>query len=178
MPRFQSTLIELTCATCGKSFFVKPSLAPRAKFCSSECSYAASKRSIELECPACGKSFSVIPSKAYRKFCSRRCCSPLVNFRGTVEERFWKYVEKTETCWIWTNAHTPKGYGLISVNGRLISATHVSLQIHGRPNPGGLHALHNCPGGDNPACVNPDHLRWGTRSENMRDRYAKARAHP
>jgi len=37
------------------------------------------------------------------------------------------------------------------------------------PEPG-LWALHSC---DNPGCVNPDHLRWGTELDNIKDAIAR-----
>lgn len=41
--------------------------------------------------------------------------------------------------------------------------------------PDNLSVLHNCPGGDNPACVNPDHLFLGTQLDNGNDAARKKR---
>jgi len=38
-----------------------------------------------------------------------------------------------------------------------------------------MHVLHDCPGGDNPACVNPAHLWLGDDAQNAADRNAKGR---
>ena len=37
---------------------------------------------------------------------------------------------------------------------------------------------HNCPKGDNPSCVRPDHLFIGTVKDNNADRAAKGRSNP
>jgi hypothetical protein len=40
-----------------------------------------------------------------------------------------------------------------------------------------MFVLHDCPDGDNPLCVNPDHLRLGTAGDNSRDAAKKGRIH-
>lgn len=51
-------------------------------------------------------------------------------------------------------------------------AHRVSYEMHNGPIPKGMHIMHSC---DNPACVNPNHLSAGTRSDNMTDCAQKGR---
>ena len=103
--------------------------------------------------------------------------------RGTLEERFLAKIETREgsDCWWWIGAKSraDTGRGCIQVNTTIgvRQASHVAWYLfHGEwPNDLGLQVCHNCPGGDNPQCVNPDHLFLGTQSENMRDCHHKGR---
>ena len=79
----------------------------------------------------------------------------------------------TETgCMEWQRRRSPTGYGEVGAGGRKYR-THrlMTFLVYGLPKPGD-HALHSC---DNPPCINPDHLRWGTHQENMADRVTRKR---
>ncbi len=96
-------------------------------------------------------------------------------FSETFLERFWKYIEKTDSCWLWTG-HTSWGYGKLGRGGRgggEVKSHVASWLIHRGEIPEGLFVCHNCPGGDRRNCVNPDHLWLGTHDDNMRDMVAK-----
>lgn len=97
----------------------------------------------------------------------------------TTEQRFWAKVNKTDGCWIWMASKRNKGYGAFgytkdgaTIQGR---AHRYSWEIHNGEIPEGLCVLHNCPSGDNPACVNPSHLFLGTKAENNQDTINKGR---
>ena len=97
-------------------------------------------------------------------------------FRGlSAEDRFYRQVKKTDTCWIWIGCKDRDGYGKFrgEVAGEMFNKAHrYSYALHTGDLLVGMQALHSC---DNPSCVNPAHLSSGTNADNMRDKIQKGR---
>lgn len=73
-------------------------------------------------------------------------------------------------CWLWPS----KRYGRLAFRKTTtIYAHRVAWMLHRGPIPAGQEVMHDCPAGDNPRCVNPEHLRLGSHGDNMRDAFAK-----
>jgi hypothetical protein len=88
-------------------------------------------------------------------------------------ENFWKKVNKTESCWIWTGAKNKKGYGSFGVQAnKTMSAHRFAWRWAYGEVPDNMQILHRC---DNPSCVNPNHLFLGTNLDNVLDRENKGR---
>jgi len=88
-------------------------------------------------------------------------------------ERFFKYVNKTETCWLWTGCCLNNGHGQFSYNGKPVLAHRFSWLLAGHTIPEGMcvcHAPHSICGHRN--CVNPQHLRVDTMAANNHDKIA------
>lgn len=83
---------------------------------------------------------------------------------------------KENGCWIWQGGKTKDGYGLVYMgNGKTCYAHRFAFERCVGKIPDGLKICHNCPGGDNPSCVNPAHFFLGTQADNLRDMVAKGR---
>ena len=92
--------------------------------------------------------------------------------RRPASERFWEKAKKTDTCWLWTAGRTRCGYGHFKeiATGTQLKWTRAHRFAYEElvgPIPDGLVLDHMC---HQPLCVNPDHLRAVTQSENARNR--------
>ena len=95
-----------------------------------------------------------------------------------IPERFWKNVQKTDGCWLWTGTVSSRGkYGTLcwAYGNKPIRAHRLSWLLHKGPIPNELCVLHHC---DNRLCVRPSHLFLGTRKDNYHDMARKGRRPP
>lgn len=116
------------------------------------------------QCHACGRAIRVTPKKlSDRNYCSRSCY--LTGDPRPVEERFWQFVRKEESCWRWIGSIGTGGYGQMyrRDTGKPERAHRVSHFIaHGVYPPTGAPIHHVC---HNRWCVNPAHLQLLTSRE-------------
>jgi hypothetical protein len=76
----------------------------------------------------------------------------------------------SQECLTWPFGRIPRGNSIIKAGGRTQIASRVMCEIiHGAPPTPGHEAAHSC-GKGHEACMNPNHLRWATPSENAADR--------
>ena len=85
-------------------------------------------------------------------------------FNEASKKRFMSRTIKTSGgCWVWQGA-TPRGYGRISVEGRVVQAHRYSYELFVGPIPAGMTIDHLC---RVHGCVNPKHLEPVTFRENV-----------
>lgn len=81
-------------------------------------------------------------------------------------------IEPNSGCWLWAAGMQSKGYGTFYLDGRLRTAHRASWMIFRGDIPSGMLVMHVH---DDRWCVNPDHLRIGTPSDNSMDMVKKGR---
>ena len=88
----------------------------------------------------------------------------------TLAERFAASTRlDPDGCLIWMGRLRPDGYGVVPYRGQALRAHRVAWELANGAIPDGQWVLHDCPAGDNRACVNVAHLWLGTAADNNRD---------
>lgn len=95
----------------------------------------------------------------------RRSGAPEVPLRAPPQERFWRKVNKTDACWVWTAAQAGAGYGWFWDGRRPVYAHRFAYELLVGSIPEGLTLDHLC---RNRLCVNPAHLEAVSLGENLR----------
>lgn len=89
------------------------------------------------------------------------------------ENRFWSIVKIATGCWEWLGAVTHNGYGRFAFSPtKTVRAHRYSWVLANGEIQDDICVLHRC---DNPKCVNPAHLFFGTHKDNAQDREVKGR---
>lgn len=96
---------------------------------------------------------------------------------GTYHGEPWDWIEKHKShqgneCLIWPFHVNSDGYGYVTTKDtrKSISASRFMCeQVYGSPPTSEHEVAHNC-GKGHEGCVNPKHLRWATKTENMMDK--------
>lgn len=127
-------------------------------------------------CVGCGVGFLARPATGKwpaQKYCSVPCRADAKTV--PLMDKFWPRFTRGDGCWLWAAGKTRAGYGFLAYRGQMIYAHRLSWEVHRGPIPPNTEVCHNCPGGDNPGCVNPEHLFLGSHIDNMADCTAKGR---
>jgi len=83
----------------------------------------------------------------------------------TEEERFWARINKTDTCWLWTGGVQSMGYGSFYRRGGGYTLAHrYAWEYYNGTIEPGMVIDHLC---NVLLCVNPEHLRETTQSQNL-----------
>lgn len=117
----------------------------------------------------CGNPITQPPTGGRRRYCSPRCRSTAFRkrhgmIRPSLEERFYKFVEKSDGCWLWTGGLGGNGYGLFWMDGATKVAHRVAYQLAGNQIDDAEQLDHLC---RNRACVNPSHVEPVSCRENL-----------
>ena len=166
--------IQKSCKRCGKIFFILVCVLKRKGrgiFCSQKCRITR----LQKECTICKEHFWTKPSKIVTgrgKYCSKACF--VKSQTKMLEARISKYVSVDEVtkCRVW-HGGLRCGYPAMTVNKRSINVHRLVYERAYGTIPKGMQVCHNCPGGDNKACVNINHLFLGTPLDNVRDAIKK-----
>lgn len=99
--------------------------------------------------------------------------------KATMRARLAKFSVPSESgCVLWAGGRSGASerpdyrYGRLRVNGRKVQAHRAVWELERGPIPAGAIVMHTC---DTPLCLNIEHLRLGTQSDNVKDAVSKGR---
>jgi hypothetical protein len=113
-----------------------------------------------------GKALGYCNAHYGRQRLGRDMDPPVRNSSASDSERFWSKVDKSGDCWLWTGASN-RGYGAFRLDGAARLAHRVAYVWANGPVPTAAEVDHTC---FNKACVNPEHLRLLSHSQNGQNR--------
>ncbi|MEC5149183.1 hypothetical protein RCH22_000984 [Cryobacterium psychrotolerans] len=126
--------------------------------------------------PDCGKPYEARGMCASHYSHWKYVTPPDERSRPTECERFdSKYTVGSQSeCWEWKAGVTEDGYGRFNTSGgrRVIASRYALERAKGAAQQPEFRACHTC---DNPPCVNPAHLYWGTEKQNSQDAVVRNR---
>src|SRR5947209_13587711 len=129
---------------------------------------------VTVQCQRCAKRFERYPSQIQAFiFCTVNC--KILYRKEHRADFFWAHVDKTGECWLWQGYADKDGYGRFGVDYKVARASRMAWELTFGDIPPEFQVCHNCPGGDNPACVNPAHLWLGRTINNIHDAMRKNR---
>lgn len=133
-------------------------------------------------CAACGTTFFRDRRCTWKhweraKFCSRQCSANqwakvAERRRPSIKDAFAMWHDKPDGCWEWKGARDKDGYGIFTYEAKTYRAAIMALVLSGVERKPGRYACHTC---DNPSCVRPDHLYFGSPSDNVADAMQRGR---
>lgn len=108
----------------------------------------------------------------YRQSAEGRQLAPITRTLPP-EQRFWLRVDRSGECWTWTGTLDASGYGRMKIGDVTHSAHRLAYELVFGSIPDGHHIDHIC---HHVSCVNPEHLRAVSRTQNMQNRSGAMRS--